>query len=109
MYPMPCAMVWTAVKDTLGNGNDYRVVSVSDEAERATFTVVGSLKPYTDTVALASVGGGCEMTLVVLQIGSDNSDERGFRKRLGKALAKRQAEQPAKPVVEAKPAAAPGQ
>ncbi|MGB8261030.1 MAG: hypothetical protein WCE75_11795 [Terracidiphilus sp.] len=97
MYPMPCSVVWSAVMDTLGNGNDYRIVSVSDEAERAAFTVVGSLRPYTDTVALTSVEGGCAMRLVVLQVGSDNSDERGFRKRFGKALAKRQAEQPAKP------------
>jgi len=47
---------------------------------------------------------GCEMKLATYQIGSDNSDERGFRHRLKRSLAKVQAANAAKPA-----ATAPGQ
>ena len=104
VFPVSCDVLWTAVKDTLGNPNDYRVLSMSDSAQKASFIVMGELKPFTDTIELISAEGGCAMKLKIVQIGSDDSDERIFRKHLGKDLAKLQAAQPAKPTEAAKPA-----
>jgi len=103
VYPVPCDAVWTAIKATLGNENDYKIVAINDYSLRASFVVVGSLKPYTNNVGLSAAENGCAMKLVVLQVGSENSDEMGFRKRLGKALAKLQAAPPAKPAATATP------
>jgi hypothetical protein len=97
VFPVSCDVMWTAVKDTLNNPNDYRILSISDEGMRASFLVLGSLKPFTDTIDLAPAEGGCAMKLKMVQIGSDNSDERVFRKQLGKDLAKLQSARPAKP------------
>jgi len=103
VYPVSCDVLWSAVKDTLENPKDYSVLGMSDSQEKAAFAVVGELTPHTDTVTLTDEGSGCAMDLKIVQNGSDNSDERGFRKRLNKSLAKMQTEKPAKP------AAAPGQ
>jgi hypothetical protein len=94
VFPMSCDDLWTAVKDTLGNPNDYNVIAVDEAAQKASFVVVGETTPYRDMVALAAKGGECSMKLTVLQVGPDNSDERGFRKRLAKSLARLQAGAP---------------
>lgn len=96
VYPVSCDVLWTAIKGTLGNSNDYSVISINEATLKASFTVVGNLTAYTDTVALTLQDSGCAMKLVVLQVGPDNSDERGFRKRLDKSLAKLRNTAPAK-------------
>jgi hypothetical protein len=104
VYPMSCDMLWAAVKGALNNPNDYAILGVNDLSQKAWFIVVGDLKSYTDNVAVTPQGNGCAMKLAMYQIGSDNSDERGFRHRLKRSLAKVQA------AIAAKPAAAtPGQ
>lgn len=90
VYPVPCDVLWNAVKDTLGNQNDYNVIAMDEGGQKASFVVVGETTPYRNMVALSTQDAGCAMKLTVLQVGPDNSDERGFRKRLGKALAKLQ-------------------
>lgn len=97
VFPVSCDVLWTAVKDTLNNPNDYRVLSMSDSEMKASFIVVGELKPYTDRVILSAAEGGCAMKLTMSQIGPDNSDERVFRKQFGKRLAALQAVEKAKP------------
>jgi len=94
VYPVSCDVLWTAVKNTLGNPRDYGILSVNDLQFRASFVVVGNLVMYTDRVALTERNNGCAMKLTMLQVGADNTDEHGFRKRFGKALAKLQAAQP---------------
>lgn len=91
VYPVGCDVLWTAVKDALGNPNDYGVSSMDDVNERASFVVIGSLTMYRDTVALTPRDNGCAMKLAMLQVGPDYSDERGFRNRLKRAMAKLQA------------------
>lgn len=103
VYPVSCDVLWAAAKDVLQNPKDYSVVAMDEAGEKALFIVVGELTAYTDTVALTERDDGCAMNLRILQVGSDNADERGFRRRLGKSLAKAQAATPAKP------RAAPGQ
>ena len=97
VYPVSCDVLWAAVVDVLGNPRDYGLVGMSDSRQTATFIVVGEATQYADTVALTGQGDGCAMNLKMSQVGADNSDERGFRKRLGKSLAKLQAARPAKP------------
>ena len=103
IYPVSCDVLWAAAKDVLENPKDYSVVAMDEAREKALFVVVGELTAYTDTVALSERGDGCAMNLKIVQVGSDNSDERGFRRRLSKALAKVQSAKPAQPT------AAPGQ
>ena len=88
LYPVSCEALWTAVKSALDSPNDYVLIFSDDQMHRASFSVIGELTTYKDTVSLMSSGDGCQMKLNVLQVGPDNSDERGFRKRLGKALAR---------------------
>jgi hypothetical protein len=100
VYPVSCDVLWTAVKNTLENPKDYGVLSVNDLQYRASFVVVGNLVMYTDRLALTERDNGCAMKLSMSQVGADNSDERGFRKRFGKALAKLQAAKPRVPSAE---------
>jgi len=91
VYPLSCDVLWTAVKNTLNHPRDYGILSVNDLSLRASFLVVGNLVQYTDRVALSEQDGGCKLDLRMLQVGSDNSDERGFRKRLKRSLVKLEA------------------
>ena len=88
VYPISCDVLWTAVKNTLNSTGNYAVLSVNDLAFHASFNVIGNLVKYTDRVTLLEQDGGCRMDLQVLQVGADNSDERGFRKRLKLSLGK---------------------
>ena len=97
VYPVSCDVLWTAIKNTLENPRDYGVLSVNDLQFRASFVVVGNLVMYTDRVALTERDNGCAMKLMMLQVGADNTDERGFRKRFSKALLKLQTAKPAMP------------
>jgi hypothetical protein len=97
IFPVSCDVLWAAVMDTLGNANDFNILVVDDAGQKASFVVVGETTPYKDMVALAAHDSGCAMKLTILQVGTDNSDERGFRNRLNKSLAKLQAAKPAKP------------
>ncbi len=97
LYPVSCDVLWAAVKDTLGNQNDFSVIAVDETGQKASFVVVGETTPYRDMVALVARDNQCAMKLTMLQVGPDNSDERVFRKRLGKSLVKVQAATPAKP------------
>jgi hypothetical protein len=87
VFPVPCNVLWSAVKNTLENPKDYGLLAVNDLTMRASFMVVGNLVRYSDRVALTEEGGGCRMDLRMLQVGPDNSDTRGFRHRLKRSLA----------------------
>jgi len=108
-YPVSCDALWAAVKDALSNSSDYSITGISDSGQTAAFLVVGERPPHTDRVAVISKDTGCSLNLSFVQIGSDNSNERGFRNHVRKSLAKIQAAKPAAPPAPAKPAAAPGQ
>jgi hypothetical protein len=99
VFPVSCDLLWTAAKDTLGNENDYSIVAIDEAAKKASFVVIGETTPYKNVIALVPKDDACAMKLTVLQVGPDNSDERGFRKRLDKSLARRQAEKQAKPAL----------
>ena len=108
VYPMACDVLWTAVKNALDSPRDYGVLSENDLSLQASFVVVGNLVKYTDRITLEEEDGGCRMNLRILQVGADNTDERAFRKRLKKSLAKLEAAKPA-PAGQPKAAAVMGQ
>lgn len=92
-FPISCDALWTAVKGTL-NPADYNVVGIDDLNYRASFYVVGDFGKYKDWLILRSQDQGCSIKLNISQIGSDNSNERSFRGRLKRTLARMQRSQP---------------
>jgi hypothetical protein len=109
-YPVSCDVLWTAVKGALSNPGNYSLLGISDSGQNAAFLVVGERPAHTDRVALTTKDTGCSLKLDFVQIGSDDSNERIFRKQVTKSLQKIQAAKPAAEApAPAKPAAAPGQ
>lgn len=93
-YPVSCDVLWTAVMKTLNNPRDYNIIVSDDVHYRAAFVVVGDLTVYKDVVILSSKDKGCSMKLNITQVGSDNSNERSFRGRIKRTLARMQRSQP---------------
>jgi hypothetical protein len=96
-YPNACSEVWTSVKDTLGNAENY-TVKLTDEAHMtasygvkhsAHVTVTGALRQRNNTVSLSSQGSGCEMQVQSNYSGFEHNDAGDFSKRVNEALAKR--------------------
>jgi hypothetical protein len=108
-YPNACSEVWTAVKDTLGNAENYSV-KMTDEARMTTtysvkhsahVTITGALRQRPNTVSLISKGTGCEMSVESNYSGFEHNDAGDFTKRVNESLAKLKESPPAAP---AKPA-----
>lgn len=100
VYPVSCDDLWKAVDHTLSDSRTYAVIVEDAVNKRASLVVVGAMVVFKDRVALTAMGTGCQMKLTFTQIGPDNSDERGFKNRVMRALAKMQAAKlapPAKP------------
>lgn len=93
-YPIPCDVLWTAVMSTLNNPSNYSVIVSDDLNRRASFVVIGDLTVYRDVVTLKSQDKGCIARLNITQVGSDNSNERSFRGRLKRTLARMQRPKP---------------
>jgi hypothetical protein len=94
VYPVSCADLWMAVKDTLGNQSNYAVVFEDEAGQKARFVVIGVLNHYSDKVTLVPVGGGCMANATIPEDGPGNGDWRQFHHRLAKSLAKLQAVKP---------------
>lgn len=94
VYPVSCADLWAAVKDTLQSPRDYGILSMNEVEQKASFTIVGSLTVYTDRIALMAKDGGCAMKATFIQEGPDDSDWRQFHHRLQRSLARMQATKP---------------
>ena len=108
-YPNACSEVWTAVKETLGNAENY-TVKIADEARMtASYTVkhsahvsiTGALRQRPNTVSLTSKGTGCEMQVESNYSGFEHNDAGDFTKRVNESMAKRKGSTPSAP---AKPA-----
>lgn len=107
-YSQACGDVWTAVKATLGNAENY-TIKVSDETRMiATYsvkhsahvTVTGTLRQRPNTVSLNPQGSGCEMEVQSNYSGFEHNDSGDFVKRVNESLAKSKdapAAEPAKP------------
>jgi hypothetical protein len=95
-YPNACSEVWAAVKDTLGNSENY-TVKISDETRMTTsysvkhsahVTLTGALRQRPNTVSLSSAGSGCQMEVQSNYSGFEHNDAADFTKRVNESLAK---------------------
>jgi hypothetical protein len=110
-YPAPCSDVWNAVKDTLGNPENYTGVQSDDSKMTASYDVKhaahvnisGTLLQRTNRVTLAPTGTGCEMQVVSNYSGWEHNDRGDFKQRVDEALAKPKPATPAPPVEAAAP------
>jgi hypothetical protein len=111
-YPASCNEMWGAVKDVLGNAENYNVEDSNDTLMTATYkvkhaahvTVTGAVLQRANHVALVSKGAECEMQVKSNYSGFEHDDSGDFRKRVEESFAKLKASKPAEP---AKPADAP--
>jgi hypothetical protein len=104
-YPNACSEVWAAVKDTLGNAENY-TVKITDEARMtasysvkhsAHVTITGALRQRPNTVSLSSKGTGCEMQVESNYSGFEHNDAGDFTKRVNESMAKRKGSTPSAP------------
>lgn len=111
-YPVPCSEVWGAVKDTLGNQDNYDVKQTDDAKMHAEYKVKhavhvnisGALLQRTNKVTLVPKGSGCEMQVVSNYSGWEHNDRDDFKTRVDQSLVKLKAVKPSEPET---PAAAP--
>ena len=102
-YPNSCTEVWAAVKDTLGNAENY-TVKITDESKlvvsysvkhSAHVPVTGALRQRANTVSLSAQGTGCEMEVQSNYSGFEHNDAGDFTKRVSESLAKGKGAAPA--------------
>jgi hypothetical protein len=102
-YPVPCSQLWSAVKDTLGNAENYSVVASDDTKMTAMYdvhhavhtSIAGAALQRTNSVALTPQGSGCEMQVYSNYSGWNHSDAGDFNKRVAESLANLNAPKPA--------------
>jgi hypothetical protein len=95
-YPSACREVWTAVKDTLGNPENY-TIKIADESRMtasysvkhsAHVTITGALRQRPNTVILSSTATGCQMEVQSNYSGFEHNDAGDFIKRVNESLGK---------------------
>ncbi len=111
-YSFPCSQVWSAVKDTLGNAENYAKVELNETTMTAAYhvkhaahvTVTGAVLQRTNHVALESKGAACEMKIGSNYSGFEHNDADDFKKRVDDVLAKMNAGTPSEPAKSDAPA-----
>ena len=96
-YPNACSEVWAAVKDTLGNAENYTIKIADDSRMTVSYsvkhsahvTVTGALRQRPNTVSLTPQGSGCAMEVQSNYSGFEHNDAGDFNKRVNEILAKR--------------------
>jgi hypothetical protein len=104
-YPDPCSEVWGAVKDTLGNAENYSVTESDDAKMTASYnvkhaahvTITGAALQRTNHITLVSKGTVCEMQVVSNYSGFEHDDKGDFKKRVDESLAKLKGAKPSEP------------
>lgn len=86
--PVSCDDLWVAVKATLDDTSNYRVMWENEIGQKASFVVVGALIQYSQKVALTEKGGGSMARAAIIEVGPDNADWRQFHHRVAESLAK---------------------
>jgi len=110
--PVPCNEVWAAVKETLGNPENYNVESSDDAKMTAAYhvkhtvhvNVSGAILQRTNHVTLIPKGATCEMDVVSNFSGWEHNDREDFKKRVDEALAKAKGAPPSEPAKPQTPA-----
>jgi len=104
-YSVSCSDVWSAVKDTLNNPDNYTVTASDDAQMTASYEVKhaahvnisGALLQRTNRVKLVTSGAGCEMQVISNYSGWEHNDQGDFKQRVDDALTKVKAAPPAQP------------
>jgi hypothetical protein len=104
-YPASCSDLWPAVKDVLGNAENYEVQESDDTLMVAAYkvkhnvhvTVTGALTQRANHVALVGKGAECEMQVKSNYSGFEHDDSGDFKKRVEESFAKLKGEKPAEP------------
>lgn len=104
-YPAACGELWGAVKDVLGNAENYNVEESNDTLMAATYkvkhaahvTVTGAVLQRANHVALVSKGAECELQVKSNYSGFEHDDSGDFRKRVEESFAKLKGSKPAEP------------
>jgi len=104
-YPVACSELWAAVKDTLGNAENYSIVTTDNNQMTASYdvkhavhtSIAGAALQRTNSVALNPQGSGCEMQVHSNYSGWNHSDAGDFKKRVDESLAKLKAAKPSEP------------
>jgi hypothetical protein len=102
-YSVPCGQVWTGVKATLANADNYTVDEMDDAQMKATYdvkhqahvNVSGALLQRKNKVSLLPKGSGCEMDVVSNYSGWEHNDQGDFKQRVDEAMANMNATPPA--------------
>jgi|ERR1700690_3731582 len=96
-YPQPCSELWTAVKDTLSNPDNYTLQGTPDDAKMTAsynvkhsvhLSVTGAVAQHTNQITLVPKGTGCEMQVESSFSGLAHDDAGDFKKRVEESLAK---------------------
>ena len=95
-YPVACSQVWSGVKDTLANPDNYNVADVDDALMTAKYDVKhsahvnisGAALQRQNKVTLVTEGTGCQMQVVSNYSGWEHNDQGDFKKRVEEAMAK---------------------
>jgi hypothetical protein len=109
-YSVACGELWTAVKDTLSNPENYAVVENDDAKMTASYNVKhsahvnvsGALLQRTNKVTPVTKGTGCEMQVVSNYSGWEHNDKGDFKNRVDESLAKLKTAPTAEPAKPAK-------
>ena len=104
-YSDPCGQVWSAVKDTLSNSENYSVAESDDAQMKAAYDVkhsahvnlAGAMLQRQNHVTLVPKGAGCEMQVVSNYSGWEHNDRSDFKTRVDESLAKLKTAKPAEP------------
>ncbi len=104
-YSFPCSEVWSAVKQTLGNEENYSKVELNETTMTAAYHVKhavhisagGAILQRTNHVALESNGASCDIKIGSNYSGIEHNDADEFKKRVDDALAKMKGGAPAEP------------
>jgi len=99
LYPNSCEELWGAVKDTLGNPENYNVETTDDSHMYAIYqpkhtvhvTITGALVQRKNHVTLVPKASGCEMQIVSNYSGFEHDDRGDFKKRVDDSLTKSKA------------------
>ena len=111
-YSFPCSEVWSAVKETLGNEENYSKVELNETTMTAAYHVKhavhisagGAILQRTNHVALESNGAACDIKIGSNYSGIEHNDADEFKKRVDDALAKMKGAAPSEPAMTEAPA-----
>lgn len=110
-YATPCDELWPAVKDTLSNADNCKVLESDDSKMTASynvkhsahFSIAGAALQRTNRVTLVAKGAGCEMQVVSNYSGWEHNDQGDFKARVEQSLDKLKAAKPAQPAKSSDP------